>query len=410
MVDSSVKRGVGNRLRSKRIFFGVLAFVGICLVFLGGYSLGQRGFSIDIGGKTIISNDARQPKDVNLSVYWEAWNRMKERSVQGVDNNKMVEGSIAGMLSSLGDPYTVYMSKEDNKRFREDIQGEFSGIGVELTQKNELLTVVAPIADTPADKAGIKPNDIIVSVDGVETSTIGFEGTIDKIRGVEGTKVTLKITREGVLDPLTFELTRAKITVKSVEWNYKTVSGKKILNIKVRQFGDDTDALFADMAKDAVKQKPDGIILDLRNDPGGYLDTAVNLASYFIKDGVIVSEKGKTDKDYKSTGNGTLVGFNVVVLANEGSASASEILAGALKDRKGSKIIGQKTFGKGSVQELIDLSDGSAVKITVAKWFTPAGSQINGEGIKPDIEIKEDDNSKVDAQLNRAEEFLTTSK
>jgi len=410
MADLSVKKGARNRLRSKKIFFSVSVFIGICLIFLGGYSLGQRGFSIDIGEKTIVSNDARQPKDVNLSLYWEAWNKLKEKSIENPDNNKMIEGSISGMLSSLGDPYTVYMSKDENKRFKEDIQGEFSGIGIELIQKNELPTVVAPIADSPAEKAGIKAGDIILQVDDSDTSKVSFDEIIDKIRGTEGTTVKLKVSREGAADPLNFEVTRSNITVKSVEWSYKNDSGKKILYVKIRQFGDDTDSLFSDMAKDAVKQNPDAIILDVRNNPGGYLETAVNLASYFIKDGVIVSEKGKTDKDYKSTGNGTLAGFNTVVLANEGSASAAEILTGALRDRKGSKVIGEKTFGKGSVQELIDLSDGSSVKITVAKWYTPNGSQINGEGIKPDIEVKSDDASKNDAQLNRVIEFLKTGK
>lgn len=372
--------------------------------------MGEKGISIEVGSKTILDAKSHQPKDVNLSMYWEAWNKLKERSVQNIDNNTLVQGSISGLLSSLDDPYTLYMSNEENSRFREDIHGEFSGVGMELVQKNGFPTVVAPIADTPADKAGIKPGDIILEVDGNDTSKLGFDETIDKIRGTEGSKVTLKILREGEADSLTIEIIRSKITIKSVEWDYKNISGKKILNVKVRQFGDDTDSLFASMAKDAVSQKPDGIILDLRNNPGGYLETAVNLASYFITDGVVVSEKGKTDRDYKSNGNGSLKDFNVVVLANNGSASAAEILSGALRDRKQSKIIGEKTFGKGSVQELIDLSDGSAIKVTVAKWYTPAGSQINGEGLKPDIEIKNEDGSKVDAQLNRAEEFLTTGK
>ncbi len=373
--------------------------------------MGERGVSIEIGSKKILDGSSHQPKDVNLSIYWEAWNKLKEKSVQqNIDNKSLVQGSISGMLASLGDPYTVYMNKDENNRFREDIQGEFSGIGIELVQKNGLPTVVSPIADSPADKAGIRAGDIILEVDGNDTTKIGFDETINKIRGAEGSKVTLKISREGTADPISIEITRSKITVKSVEWNYKNVSGKNILTVKVRQFGDDTDGLFASMAKDAVSQKPDGIILDLRNDPGGYLETAVTLASYFISDGVIVSEKGKTNKDYKSNGNGLLKDFNVVVLANNGSASAAEILSGALRDRKQSKIIGEKTFGKGSVQELIDLSDGSAIKVTVASWYTPAGSQINGEGLKPDIEVKNEENSKVDAQLNRAEEFLTTGK
>jgi carboxyl-terminal processing protease len=379
-------------------------------VFVVGYSSGQKGIYIGVGPKGVIKTEVGKPANVDFSLFWEAWNKLKEKSVQNPDDQKKVQGAISGMLSSAEDPYTVYMTKDENNRFREDIQGEFSGIGIEIVQKNSLPTVVAPISDTPADRAGIKAGDIILEVDGTDTTKISFDETINKIRGPENSKVTLKIMREGDKDPRTIEVIRSKITVKSVEWSYKNSGGKKILYLKIRQFGDDTENLFKNMSDDALKNKPDGIILDLRNNPGGYLDTAVNLASYFVEDGVVVSEKGKDNKDYKATGKAVLKDFNTVLLVNGGSASASEILTGALKDRKGSKVIGEKTFGKGSVQELVDLSDGSAVKITVAKWFTPNGAQINGEGIKPDIEIANDDNSKDDVQLNRTIQFLVEGK
>lgn len=388
----------------------ILMFLGS--IFYIGYLFGQKGVPAGIGPKNVVNLELGKPSNVDFSLFWEAWNKLKEKADGSVDPEKMMEGAISGMLSSTNDPYTVYFTRKENQRFREDIQGEFDGIGVEIIQKNELPSVVAPLSGSPADKAGLKPNDVILEVDTAKTADIGFEETINKIRGKEGTKVKLLIAREGTEEPLTFEITREKIVLKSVEWSLKEIEGGKVGYIKIRQFGDDTEKLFAQAADELDKNKPKAIILDLRNDPGGYLETAVNLASYFIKDGVIVSEKGKNDnnKDYRSNGNGKLKKYKVVILVNEGSASASEILAGALKNREGSIIVGEKTFGKGSVQELIDLSDGSAVKITVAKWFTPNGRQINGQGIDPDIKVTDDEKTKDDEQLNRALEYLSSGK
>jgi len=393
----------------KRFIFIVLVLICLDAVFVLGYWQGQKGSQNVLVPSQITKLESDKPTGVEFGTFWEAWNKLKEKAVAEADNNKMVQGAISGMLASTGDPYTVYFTKEENDRFREDIGGEFSGIGIEIIQKDGYPTVVAPLSESPAEKAGFKSGDIILEVDGTKTSEIGFNETIDRIRGVEGTKVTLKIVRDGVADPMTIEVVRAKITVKSVEWSEEIVSGKKVAHIKIRQFGDDTDALFDEAAKDVIKNNPEGIILDLRNDPGGYLETAVNVASYFVKDGTILTEKGRdgNSTEYRSTGKGTLKNFKVVVLVNGGSASASEIVTGALKDRLGTKIIGEKTFGKGSVQELLDLSDGSAVKITVAKWFTPNGNQINELGITPDITIVDDEKTTADDQLIRAEDYIT---
>jgi carboxyl-terminal processing protease len=380
-----------SRKRSTFLFYNIVL---VFIVFALGYYQGSQKYRF-------LENQ----NGIDLKVFWEAWDKLKEKSVDNISNDKMVEGAISGVLSSLDDPYTVYMSKKDNQRFREDIQGEFGGIGIEIVQKNNLPTVVTPLPDSPAEKAGLKTGDIIAEVDGTKSTDMSFSETIDKIRGEKGTKVTIKVLRGDQSDLLTFEVIRDKIVIKSVDWKVDQYNGKKIGYIKIKQFGDDTESLFSQAANEIKKSNPDGIILDLRNDPGGYLETAVNIGSAFIKDGVIVSEKGKNNstKDYKATGNAILAGYRVVVLVNEGSASASEIVTGALKDQLGSKVVGKKTFGKGSVQELIDLSDGSAAKITIAKWYTPKGNQINGEGIKPDIEIGEDAATLADEQLIRAQ-------
>lgn len=396
----------------KRFILTVIVLICLDAVFILGYWQGKKGSANILVPSQIIQLEENKPLGVEFSVFWEAWNELKEKSVHEVKNEQMVQGAISGILSATGDPYTVYMTKQENDRFREDIGGEFSGIGIEIVEKDGYPTVVSPIADSPAEKAGLKPSDILLEVDGQKTNEISFDETIDRIRGKEGTKVTLKVLRAGASDPVVIEVTRAVITIKSVELSFKEIDDKKVAYLKIRQFGDDTDSLIEEAVKNIVANNPDGIVLDLRNDPGGYLETAVNVASYFIKDGVILTEKGRNDnaKTYRSTGKSLLKNFKVVILVNGGSASASEIVTGALRDRLGSKVIGEKTFGKGSVQELIDLSDGSAVKITVAKWFTPKGNQINELGITPDIEIADDEKTTEDEQLIRAEEYIVTGK
>jgi len=363
---------------------------------------------LGIGPKEVFNTEAGQPSGLDFSLYWEAWNKLKSESALNPDTKKMIYGSISGMLSSVNDPYTVFFTPEDNQRFRQDIGGEFDGVGIEIVQKNGLPTVVSPLPDSPAEAAGIKSGDIILEVDGTNTSEIGFNEIVDKIRGPKGSTVKIKISRAGVDNPIEFDIKRDTITVKSVEWREIDKNGKKIMYVKVRQFGDDTGNLFEQFANEAVKEQPDGIIIDLRNDPGGYLETAIDLSSYFVDGGTVVIEQDKdgNNKELRVTKKARLKNIPTAVLVNGGSASASEIMSGALQDRKAAKIIGEKTFGKGSVQELIELSDGSAVKITIAKWLTPNGREINGKGISPDIEIKAKDNSQSDVQLDRGIEYI----
>ncbi len=380
--------------------------------FVWGYGFGQKGKSIFGLTPAVTNIEVGMPAGTDFSLYWQAWNKLKADSVFNTDSQTMVYDSISGLLSSVNDPYTVFFTPADNKIFQQDIQGQFDGIGVELIVKNGVPTVVAPLSDSPASKAGIKAGDIILQVDGTKSSTLGFNALINKIRGTKGTTVKLTISRAGADKPLDFAVVRDTITVKSVTWEEKDQNGKKIMYVKIREFGGDTDQLFADFVTDTLKVKPDGIIVDLRNNPGGYFDSAIDLSSYFVDGGTVVEQQNKagTIQDFSTTHAATLKDYKTAVLVNGGSASASEIFSGALQDRKAGTLIGEKTFGKGSVQELVNLSDGSAVKITIAKWLTPAGHQINGIGNTPDIEIKPDDTNATDPQLNRALDYIVNGK
>lgn len=404
---------MGSEKRGQKKFFWLKAFLlsfAVILIFYGvfvfGYALGKKGIDLglNIGPAKITNTEKGKPALVDFSLFWEAWDKLNKDYVESTNAQDLVYGAISGMLSSTGDPYTVFMKPDENKRFMDDIKGEFDGIGVEITQVNGLPTVVAPLSGTPAEKAGLKPKDVILEVDGKKTSEIGFEETINKIRGEKGTEVELTIVRDGTPDPIKVKIKRDSIKVASVNFEEKKINGKKIAYIKVRQFGDDTKELFANAVSNISGKGYDGIIIDLRNNPGGYLETAVDLSSYFVPDGVVVSEidKNGSKKDFKTTEKASLKDIKTVVLVNQGSASASEIMAGALKDRNKSKIVGEKTFGKGSVQIMENLSDNSAVKITIAKWLTPNGNHIDKVGISPDVEIKDNENTTIDEQLNKA--------
>ncbi len=386
----------------KTFLFSLLMLLVLGGVFYTGNYTGQRG--IDVGiivtPKELKNTDSGKPQEVDFSTFWEAWNKLNKNYVSDLDPQNMVYGAIAGLLLSTGDPYTEYLKPKDNQRFKDDISGEFDGIGVEISSVNNMPTVVAPLSGSPAEAAGLKAKDIIVEVDGTKTSEIGFDETINRIRGAQGTKVVLKISRAGSDDLLEFSIERKNIKVDSVSYEVKNYQDKKIFYIKVRQFGDDTEELFEKAANAAVASKASAVVLDLRNNPGGYLDTAVNMASYFLDGGLVVSEidKNGTKKEFKTSRSAMLKDIKMAVLVNNGSASASEIVAGALKDRNRATIIGEQTFGKGSVQILENLSDGSAVKITIAKWLTPKGNHIDKVGITPDIEVSDEE----DQPLNRA--------
>jgi carboxyl-terminal processing protease len=330
-----------------------------------------------------------------------------ERKFDGdVDPQKALNGAKAGLVDSLGDPYTTFLTKEEAQELRDDLKGNLSGIGAEIGFRSNQLSVIAPIANTPAAKAGLQPNDVIVAIDGKDPTGWSLEEAVSKIRGEAGTNVTLTIVR-GKEAPRDVKITRAAISVPSV--TYKKEGNVGI--ITVSRFGDDTVDKVKQAATDLESQGATKYVLDLRNNGGGYLQAAVGVSGVFMDNKVVVEErKGGKTIDKLSTGSGgALAGKPVVVLINSGSASASEIVAGALQDQGVAKLVGEKSFGKGSVQEIIDLPGGAQLKVTVARWFTPNGRGIDKEGIKPDIEVKlttEDINAGRDPQLQKAIETL----
>ncbi|GAC1369811.1 MAG: S41 family peptidase [Candidatus Saccharimonadales bacterium] len=335
---------------------------------------------------------------------------LMQRNFDGqIDDQKALDGAKAGLVAAGGDPYTTYLDAKSAKDLANSLGGKLSGIGAEIGIKNNILTVVAPIADTPAAKAGIQAGDLIAKINNEDTSNMTVDVAVSKIRGAAGTNVTLKIVRTGKPDPFDVTITRADITVPSVTSSLKNGN---VAYINVTRFGTDTAALLDKAASDLKAQGATRVILDLRNDPGGYLDAGVAVASQFLPEGkTVVSERtgGKTTSTLKAATGGKLIGLPTVVLINSGSASASEIVAGALHDNKAAQLEGEKSFGKGSVQEIKDLPDGAQLKVTIAHWYTPAGININKEGIKPDVEVKlssDDYNTNRDPQLDKALEML----
>jgi len=322
----------------------------------------------------------------NFNLYWEVWDKLK---TDFVDKNKikdedMFYGSLRGLVASVDDPYTVFMDPTEAKEFAADLSGTFEGIGAEVGMRDDIITIIAPLAGMPAEKAGVKAGDKLYAINGESTLGMTVDEAVKKIRGTKGTEVMLTVIRKDEDKPLEIKIIRGIIVVESVKTEIRSDG---VMVITVSNFNDDTNDLFSKAVKTALTKNPKGLILDLRNNPGGYLDTAITMAE----------------------GNDSLGGFKTIVLINNGSASASEIVAGTLRDYKKATIVGEQSYGKGSVQSLRDLSDGSALKVTVAKWLTPSGDFINEKGITPDIEIKltkEDVNKNKDPQMIKALELI----
>jgi carboxyl-terminal processing protease len=342
--------------------------------------------------------------------FWEAWNVVHDQFVeQPVDDQVLMQGAIRGMMDALGDKQTFYMEPQVYENETSSLQGQYEGIGAYVDTEGDYLTIVSPIEGSPAEKAGLLPGDQVIAIDGEDMTGIAPEAARLKVLGPEGTTVTLKVAREGESTPLDFTITRAQIEIRSAEGK---MLEEDLGYIDINTFGEHTTQELRSSLDELLKQNPRGIVIDLRNNPGGYLSTSVEVASEFIDNGVILYEQygdGRRD-EHKALGNGQATDIPLVVLINEGSASASEILAGALQDYERATLVGVKSFGKGSVQNWVPLSDNQgAARVTIARWLTPDERLIDHIGLTPDVVVEmtaEDFESQRDPQLDAAVQTL----
>lgn len=322
----------------------------------------------------------------DFTQFWQVWNTIKERyAYQPVDETKLYYGAIAGLVESLNDPHSLYLPPTEAKEFAQDLAGEFEGIGAEIDVRDNQLIVLAPLTGSPAEKAGLKARDAILLIDDKETAGLPVYEAVKKIRGPKGTPVKLLI-RTGENAPRVVTITRATINVPTVTWEMKA---NNVAYVRISSFNEKTDTEFDKAVREMVSKKPRAVVLDLRSNPGGYLDRSIMVASEWLKSGVVVRERFVDNQvnEYQAKGRARLAGLPTVVLVDGGSASGAEIVAGALQDNGVAKLVGTKTYGKGSVQDFQEYADGSALKLTVAKWFTPKDRQIDKIGIMPDITV-----------------------
>ncbi len=362
-------------------------------------------FALNITGAKADNDDVYK----GLSNFTRVLDLIQRNYVENVDGEELTNKAIEGMLQSL-DPYSAYLSPERYRDLEIGTSGEFVGVGMEVTTKNGYLNVITPIEGGPADKAGIKPKDLIIEIEGESTKGMVVQEAVNLLRGPKGSSVNITVEREGVSQPLKITLVRDKITVKSVKYR---MLDNQIGYIRLTQFQENSSqelrsALSALESQNGKKLR--GVVLDLRNNPGGLLGEAIEIVDEFIDQGLIVSVRGRTEgqaREYYATKNGDFQEYPIVVIVNDGSASASEVVAEALQDSKRATILGTNTFGKGSVQTIIRLEDGSGLKLTTAKFYAPSGRSISEIGVTPDVIVENDDSN--DKQLDTAVEILKSS-
>jgi carboxyl-terminal processing protease len=400
-----------EKQKSKKIFFIMAAAVIIVATFLLGAIFGYNQRPEVERVLSIFNKETEKPPEVDLSPFWKAWRIIEEKyaAPDGIDRQKMLWGAIQGALSSLDDPYTVFFPPEEKKFFESEVRGNFEGVGMEIGIRKGILTVVAPLKGTPASRAGIKAGDKILKIDDKETSSLTVEEAVKLIRGPGGTTVRLTIISEGKDETREVSLVRETIKIPILEAEKKD---NDIFVIKLHNFSERSPLEFRQALREFVLSGASRLVIDLRNNPGGFLEAAVDVSSWFLDTGeVVVREKFKSgeERPHRSRGYNPFANLPLVIILNQGSASASEIVAGALRDHEKAKLVGEKSFGKGSVQEVLDVTDETSLKVTIARWLTPNGKDITESGILPDVEVKnteEDEAQGRDRVLEKAIEVL----
>lgn len=398
---------------SRAMFFFIALFFS-AIFFIFGFNIGKSQVEKDVSFDLAVVDNKENEENVDFGLFWDVWDLVKEKYVDHDDlkAQDMIHGAINGMLAATGDPYTVFLDPEQFAQLNEELSGSFEGIGAEVGIKDGIVTIVAPLEDSPAEQAGLRAGDKVVEVEGESTADMTIDDAVKRMRGEKGTELHLKIFRivDDTTDTQDITVVRDVIRLDSVRTEFLE---NDIAHVKLMQFGENTIREFNQAIADIRKNKSKGVIIDVRNNPGGLLNTAVVLSSKFLPNNAIVvieEDAKKAQKNHYTTGAHPFLDTPVVILINEGSASASEILAGALRDNRDDiTIVGEKSFGKGSVQELIPTSSATAAKITVAKWLTPNGEQINDHGIDPDEKVEytdEDYKNDSDPQLERAVEIM----
>lgn len=398
------------KLNLRQIRTAVLIISLILLSAFAGFRYGQRQNL----APSRISLDKSQPagkQNIDLKLFWEVWDRLYtfylDKSL--LDPGQMIFGAIKGMVSSLKDPHTVFLPPDENKQTKEDLNGAFEGVGIQLDyNKDGQLVVIAPLSGLPAEKAGVRAGDLILKIEDEETSGMTIYEAVKLIRGPKGTQVKLTLLHPKENEPYELTLTRTTVVVPSVEVKFLE---NNLAHLKLSRFGDRTNEEWNKAVVEILERSPKiaGIIFDLRNNPGGYLDGSVFIASEFIGGGTVVQQESAKGikKAFPVNRKGSLLTQKLVILVNQGSASASEIVAGALQDFKRAQLVGEKTFGKGTIQEAQELSGGSGLHITTARWLLPSGKSIDKSGVIPDIDIKDDPKTEKDEQFERAMAVLT---